>query len=90
LRVAQLAIEQFLAHRVERASESTVPTFKALDEQWTSGALAKRYPDHITVKRSVKDDIGRFTKHIYPIIGGDPRQPRHARSHRSCDAGSSE
>jgi integrase len=49
-----------------------VPTFKALGERWTSGDLAKHYPDQIRVKRSVEDDVQRLRMYIYPVIGPIP------------------
>jgi integrase len=43
-------------------------TFKEFAEQWTSGELHRRYPDHVKEKRSVGDDIERLTKHVYPQV----------------------
>ncbi len=52
------------------ASRGRFVTFKDLGESWTSGKLAKRFPDHVPSKKSAKDDIGRLNKHVYPVIGG--------------------
>jgi len=41
-----LTVEPFAGGRAQPiAGAPKVPTFKELSEQWTSGALAKRYPD---------------------------------------------
>ena len=37
-------------------------TFGALADDWTSGRLHKKYPDHVKQKRSAADDIGRLKK----------------------------
>jgi integrase len=47
-------------------------TFKQLGEKWTSGELARDYPDHVREKRSVGEDKGRLEKHVYDEIGGVP------------------
>ncbi|WP_437543303.1 hypothetical protein WME97_32670 [Sorangium sp. So ce367] len=39
---------------------------------WTSGELARMYPDHVKPKRSVEQDVYRFDRHIYPIAGHVP------------------
>ena len=38
-----------------------VPTLRWLGEQWTSGELARRYPDQVREQRSVDDDASRLT-----------------------------
>src|SRR4029077_20007197 len=43
-------------------------TFRACAERWTSGELARVYPDHVPVKASVGDDIERLEKHVYPRV----------------------
>jgi integrase len=47
-------------------------TFRTFAERWTSGDLARAYPDHIEPKASVSDDIERFEKHIYPHVEDVP------------------
>ncbi len=44
-------------------------TFRSFGQQWTSGELAQRFPDHVRRKRSAHDDKGRLEKHVYPLIG---------------------
>lgn len=47
-----------------------LPTFLDHLKDWTSGALAKKYPDHVKVKRSVDGDRCRIDKHIAPHLEG--------------------
>jgi integrase len=61
------------AYRVEEeAKPRDAVTFRAFAERWTSGELARLYPDHIGVKASVDDDIERLEKHIYPHVENVP------------------
>jgi integrase len=46
-------------------------TFREIGEAWTSGKLAKDYPDHVKAKRSVAADVSRLT-HLYKTIGDVP------------------
>jgi integrase len=48
------------------------PTFQEFAEQWTSGELRRRFPDHVREKRSVSDDIFRLRAHVYPLVGSVP------------------
>ena len=41
---------------------------KELGDDWTSGKLHEKYPDHVKAKRTSEDDKQRLT-HVYPIIG---------------------
>ncbi len=47
-------------------------TFKDFAEQWTSGALSRRWPDHVKKKQSVAADRGRLETYVYPVIGAVP------------------
>ena len=47
-------------------------TFQRLGKRWTSGELARQYPDHVKPKRSADDDRYRLEKHIYPYVGDVP------------------
>ncbi|MEP7051068.1 MAG: tyrosine-type recombinase/integrase [Pseudomonadota bacterium] len=51
------------------ASLSTDITFEAFGQLWTSGELAKRFPDHIKTKRSARNDDRRLQLYVYPAIG---------------------
>jgi integrase len=44
-------------------------TFRKFAEQWTSGVLHKKYPDHVRIKRSSRGDVSRLEAHVYPVIG---------------------
>jgi len=44
------------------------PTFEEFAEQWTSGALHKKHPDHVRTKDGTRDrDVLRL--HVNPVIG---------------------
>jgi len=47
-------------------------TFQGFADQWTSGELHKRYPDHVKLKKSASDDRYRLQKYVYPIAGDVP------------------
>ncbi len=51
------------------AQRNHKPTFRALAEDWTSGELARRHPDHVKVKKTAHDDELRLEKHVYPHVG---------------------
>jgi hypothetical protein len=59
------AADVFCSGDAER--ESKRPTFEELARMWTSGELARKYPDHVKVKRSADDDGYRLEKHLYPL-----------------------
>src|SRR5580704_3137762 len=45
-------------------------TFRDVGELWTSGELAKRYPDHVKVKVNAADDRQLLDRHVYPLVEG--------------------
>ncbi len=47
-------------------------TFEAFAARWTSGELAKLYPDHVKVKRTSDDDAQRLKTHVLPHVRGVP------------------
>lgn len=47
-------------------------TIAQLAEMWTSGALAKKFPDHVKAKTSSDKDAGRFNMYILPLVGEIP------------------
>lgn len=59
-----------------KAERDEVPTsgmtYRQLSQLWTSGALARDYPDHVKAKRSASNDAGRSEKHIYRVVGDVP------------------
>jgi len=48
------------------------PTFKDVARRWTSGELARDFPDHVKAKRTAERDVQRFDRYIYPIVGHLP------------------
>jgi len=44
-------------------------TVKELGEDWTSGKLHTKFPDHVKAKRTSDDDEQRLTAYVYPLIG---------------------
>jgi integrase len=76
-KTAQAQLRQLLrkpeSERIDVAADPVgALTFKDLAEQWTSGKLHDRYPDHVaSKKRSVRNDVIRLGK-LYATIGGVP------------------
>lgn len=57
---------------VTRAKPDAKPTtFGDIASQWVSGELARKYPDHVKVKRSADSDEHRF-KHVLPLLATVP------------------
>lgn len=44
-------------------------TLQQLGEAWTSGALAKEYPDTVRARKDARVDISRLQAHVYPVVG---------------------
>lgn len=57
--------------QVRRKEESPVAlwTVRELGEAWVKGELARDYPDQVEVRRTVRTDISRLKRHVYPVIG---------------------
>lgn len=51
---------------------SAATTVQELGEQWTSGELHERWPDHVKKKRSARDDEERLRLYVYPLVGSVP------------------
>lgn len=47
-------------------------TVRELGEQWVSGELARRYPDHVKAKKRPSADRRILEDHVYPVIGRTP------------------
>jgi integrase len=69
--VEAFARELCAGANVARAAVPTAVTFRQLAERWTSGELARLYPDHIKVKRSVDSDVVRL-RTFFKTIGDVP------------------
>lgn len=68
LRNALAVASELIGGELQPAGAPRVPTFGELGEECTSGQLAKRYPDQIRVKRSVRDDISTLGNYVYPVL----------------------
>jgi integrase len=68
-------VESFIAEMCKdvlaKAAAQRPVTFRDLAERWTNGELARLYPDHVRVKRSVANDVIRLAR-LYPVIGDVP------------------
>jgi integrase len=59
--------------RIEPAKKKGGPvTFRTFAERWTSGELARLYPDNVKEKSSAEDDVERLEKHVYPHVQDVP------------------
>jgi len=47
-------------------------TFQQVAERWTSGELARAYPDQVKVKSTAERDRQRLEHYVYPIVGATP------------------
>ncbi len=55
----------------EVAAVTAQVTFGEFAEQWTSGKLAKRHPDHVR-EGDRKHDAARLSTYVLPLVGGVP------------------
>ncbi len=69
LAVAEKATKRKAPEPVSAAPVAT--TFRQVAERWTSGALAREYPDHVRAKRTADDDDSRLAR-LYPAIQDVP------------------
>lgn len=58
--------------RVRTALLSPEMTLEQFGACWTSGELARRFPDHVALKKTANDDASRFRNYVYPVIGTEP------------------
>ena len=68
------AVDDICAGNAPRAADGKAPiTFTDFAKEWTTGALHKKYPDHVRAKKedSARGDRDLLTKYIAPIIGGE-------------------
>ena len=52
--------------------EKAGPTFGDVARDWTSGELARRYPDHVKHRRSADTDGLRLARHVLPVVKDVP------------------
>ncbi len=70
-------VDAILAGEAKPVEPSTpltdaAPSFREFAEEWTSGRLHLRFPDHVKHKKTAQEDIYRLRAHIYPVIGDSP------------------
>lgn len=71
--VVVAVIGEACAGKLELAkAKPEAPTFREVAEQWTSGELARRFPDQVREKRSADIEDYRLAKYINPRIGNTP------------------
>jgi len=64
--------ERLIIGAARMANADARQTVQEFGERWTSGKLHARYPDHVKLKKSAKDDQERLEKYVYPLIGALP------------------
>lgn len=81
---AEAYAEQWFTKHVQRAGHAAPEnrrgqpllenrtTFEQFARLWTSGKLAKRFPDHVKEKRSANHDDQRLKLYVYPVVGAEP------------------
>ena len=52
--------------------DAKIDTFGSVAEEWTSGRLHARYPDHVTKKGTSDEDAQRLAKWVYPHVKDTP------------------
>jgi hypothetical protein len=60
------AVDMLCNGEAERAKE--VPTFGSFAQDWTSGELARKYPDHVRRKRSAERDEELLRLYVLPHV----------------------
>lgn len=55
-----------------KADPSKPVTFQNVGERWTSGELARLYPDHVKAKSTAERDAQRLERYVYPLLTGVP------------------
>lgn len=73
---AREAVERLRVMDAVETRSGTVPrpvTFKEFGERWTSGELAREYPDHVRPRKKAAEDAGLLRKHVYAVkLSGSP------------------
>lgn len=52
--------------------DAGLSTFEDVADDWISGELRKKYPDHVRRKASFKIESGRLKRYIYPLVKDVP------------------
>lgn len=65
-------VERYIRTRLlpgQRRPVEEAPTVRAFGEAWTSGELARRYPDQVEARKVARRDQADLEHHVYPVIG---------------------
>lgn len=66
------AVAAVVRGEVRAKAPAPMITIREFGEQWTSGELHRRRPEHVKLKSSARTDEGRLRKWIYPLVGDVP------------------
>lgn len=69
---AIVSVERITGGPWKLAGVPTSPTIKSVGDRWTSGELARLYPDQVGAKSSSDRDARRLDKYVYPVVGNVP------------------
>jgi integrase len=69
LREAIAAAEAIIRGETTTAAGGVAPTFADFADDWTSGKLHKKFPDHVRKKKDVTEDEQILRDRINPLIG---------------------
>ncbi len=61
------AVNTLCSGNVEDIGHAKVPTFEDFAKEWTSGDLARKFPDHVSTKNAVHD-VQILTRYVYPCV----------------------
>jgi len=64
--------EELVGGKLSPKGVPTAPTFGQIAKRWTSGELARQYPDQIKAKRSAHTDVSRLGLYVYPVLQNLP------------------
>jgi integrase len=75
------AVDALCAGMAPRAGIGEIPTFAKWATQWTTGELAKKYPDHVREKRSSDRDEQLLRNYVVPQLPPDLRVDQFGLEH---------
>lgn len=65
-------VARWRERKAEASPAPNGPTFGDVARRWTSGELARTYPDHVRAKRSAADDVQRLDAYVLPHLKDTP------------------
>jgi len=66
------AVNLVCSDKARRIASPAGATFEEVGVRWTSGELARLYPDQVKVKRTNERDRQRLETYVYPLVRGLP------------------